>query len=466
MFDYAEKVLGKAIVSQGLKYVSGNPEENLPKILSLGEKIAKRPSDKETVEKVKAQVEDPNSNWHQFAITLLTRIDPNIRQKTAGNFFVDACLLGNPKQNELSEKYDINVPWAILIDPTAACNLKCVGCWAGEYNKKDALDYDTLNRVIGEAESLGIFFTIFSGGEPTVRKDDLVKLAEAHPDSVFLSFTNGTLIDDDFIKEIKRVGNLAFAVSVDGFKETTNARRGDKVYERALDAMERMRDAGVIFGYSTMYMNGNLDEVSSDEFVDLMVEKGCLFGWYFTYVPVGRDSNPSMMATPEERAQMYKRINEIRSTKPLFAIDFWNDGEFAHGCIAGGRRYLHINANGDVEPCAFVHYATCNIKNTSLFDALKSPLMMEYRRHQPFNENMLRPCPLIDNPEAMQEMVHASGAHSTQMGEPEEVDDFYNKIKPNSDKWAKKAGELWDKRQEEISEAARANEESATGAEK
>jgi hypothetical protein len=213
-----------------------------------------------------------------------------------------------------------------------------------------------------------------------------------------------------------------------------------------------------------MYMHGNIDEVGSNEFIDMMIEKGCLFGWYFTYVPVGRDSDPSMMATPEERAEMYRRVNEIRMTKPLFAIDFWNDGEYAHGCIAGARRYLHINANGDVEPCAFVHYATCNIKDTSLLDALKSPLMMEYRRHQPFNGNMLRPCPMIDNPEMIKEMVHASGAHSTQMGEPEDVDDLYNKVKPHSEEWAKKADELWDERQKEINGSAEAKKETATGA--
>jgi Radical SAM superfamily. len=461
--NYAEKILGKAIVSQGLKYVSGNPEENLPKILSLGEKIAIRQIDKENIRKIRQLMEDPNNNWRKFAITLLTRIDPHIREKTAGNFFVNACLLGNPTQYKLSEKYDINVPWAILIDPTAACNLKCVGCWAGEYNQKDALDYDTLNRVIGEAEELGIFFTIFSGGEPTVRKKDLIKLAEAHPDSVFLAFTNGTLIDDEFIKEVKRVGNLAFAVSIDGFEETTDARRGNKVYQRVMTAMEKMRDAGIIFGFSTTYMRGNIDEVSSDEFVDLMIEKGCIFGWYFTYVPVGRDADPTMMATPTERAKMYKRINEIRNTKPIFVLDFWNDGEYAYGCIAGGRRYLHINANGDVEPCAFVHYATCNIKDTSLLDALKSPLMMEYRRHQPFNENMLRPCPLIDNPEALQHMVHASGAHSTQMGDPEDIDEFYKKIKPHSDAWAKEAEELWKERQEKNKVSNENDEEVAAG---
>ena len=108
-------------------------------------------------------------------------------------------------------------------------------------------------------------------------------------------------------------------------------------------------------------------------------------------------------------------------TKPLFTLDFWNDGEYADGCIAGGRRYLHINANGDVEPCAFIHYSDSNIREKTLLEALQSPLFMEYHRGQPFNDNMLRPCPLLDNQGRLAEMVDASGAHSTDLQNPEDV---------------------------------------------
>jgi MoaA/NifB/PqqE/SkfB family radical SAM enzyme len=456
----ATKILGEAVLKQGLRYLGKDPEKNLPKILNWAQKIAIRKQDKETIESLKKHVLDPDNNWHKFAVTLLTRTDPHVAEKIGVNFFLNASLLGTPKQLELSEKYDINVPWAILIDPTAACNLRCVGCWAGEYKKSASLDYETLDRVIGEAEDLGIYFTIFSGGEPTVRKKDLIRLAEAHPDSVFLSFTNATLIDEPFIEEVKRVGNLAFAISIEGFEQTTDERRGKGVYKKVISAMEKLRNAGCIFGFSTTYKRGNIDEVSSDEFIDLMVEKGCVFGWYFTYVPVGRDADLDLMATPEERATMYKRINEIRATKPIFVLDFWNDGEAAMGCIAGGRRYLHINAHGDVEPCAFIHYATCNIKDTTLFEALKSPLMQAYRKRQPFNENMLRPCPMLDNPEQLREMVHEANAYSTQYDDPEPVDELADKLKPYSEKWGAEADEIWQKHLEEKqkTEVAAANQ--------
>lgn len=140
---------------------------------------------------------------------------------------------------------------------------------------------------------------------------------------------------------------------------------------------------------------------------------------------------------------MYRRIREIRENKPIFALDFWNDGEYVDGCIAGGRCYLHINAAGAVEPCAFIHYSNVNIHDVTLLAALKSPLFQAYRRRQPFNQNHLRPCPLLDNPEALQEMVKESAAKSTEMLAPEEVEDLCTKTAPAAAKWTPVAEKLW-----------------------
>ncbi len=126
-------------------------------------------------------------------------------------------------------------------------------------------------------------------------------------------------------------------------------------------------------------------------------------------------------------------------------MDFWNDGEFAGGCIAGGRQYLHINANGDIEPCAFIHYSDSNIREKSLLEAYKSPLFMQYHDNQPFNPNMLRPCPLLDNPEKLVMMVEASGAQSTEILHPEDVNDLTGKCSHAAKCWAETADRLWEK---------------------
>jgi len=213
-----------------------------------------------------------------------------------------------------------------------------------------------------------------------------------------------------------------------------------------------MKKHKLLFGYSTCYHRYNTESVGSDEFVDDMIAHGCRFAWNFTYIPVGKDAVTDLLATPEQREYMYHRVREIRATKPIFALDFWNDGEYVGGCIAGGRRYLHINAAGDVEPCAFIHYSNVNIHDVTLLEALQSPLFMAYRQGQPFNENLIRPCPLLDNPQALSKMVKVSNAKSTDMEAPEDVDVLTSKTKPAAEKWAPVADELWEKHLKEKEE--------------
>ncbi|MFR2950398.1 MAG: hypothetical protein ACLTKG_02955 [Collinsella intestinalis] len=128
-----------------------------------------------------------------------------------------------------------------------------------------------------------------------------------------------------------------------------------------------------------------------------MIEKGALFCWYFHYMPVGASSPASLKTTPEQRERMYHFVRDMRSKKELFTMDFQNDGEFVGGCIAGGRRYLHINAAGDVEPCVFIHYSNVNIHDVTLLEALKSPLFMKYYENKPFNDNHCG-LPMLENP--------------------------------------------------------------------
>ena len=181
-----------------------------------------------------------------------------------------------------------------------------------------------------------------------------------------------------------------------------------------------------------------------------MVSKGARFGWYFTYIPLGKDAQLDLLATPEQRTYMYRRVREIRETKPIFVLDFWNDGEYVQGCIAGGSSYLHINAAGDVEPCAFIHYSNMNIHDHSLIETLQQPLFKEYQSNQPFNENHLRPCPLLDNPEKLRMMVQRTGAHSTQLLDEEDVVTLTSKTEDISKQWAPQAEKLWEERNEKV----------------
>lgn len=162
-------------------------------------------------------------------------------------------------------------------------------------------------------------------------------------------------------------------------------------------------------------------------------------------MPVGNDASVELLPTPKQREEMYQRIRHYRATKPLFAMDFQNDAEYVGGCIAGGRRYLHINANGDVDPCVFIHYSDSNIREKSLLEVLQSPIMMAYHDNQPFNENMLRPCPMLENPEKLEMMVNQTKAHSTDLQSPETVEHLCPKCKNYASNWQETANRLWNK---------------------
>ena len=187
----------------------------------------------------------------------------------------------------------------------------------------------------------------------------------------------------------------------------------------------------------------NYKSITSDEYYQSLIDMGAFFIWYFHYMPVGNDAAPELLPDPEQREWVYHRIRKLRAEKPLFAMDFQHDAEYVGGCIAGGKRYLHINANGDVDPCVFIHYSNANIREVSLLDALRSPIFMAYHDNMPFNDNMLRPCPMLENPEFLRKMVAETGAHSTDPMSPESVEHLCAKCDQYAAHWKGKADELW-----------------------
>lgn len=444
------KTLKEIAVSKGLNialnYLDRDIEKNLPKLVDWAEKFDVQGSVKKELDAIKRTALVPGSNWHRYILNIWNNIDLDVIKTFFTNFIVYSNIEGKPKRLEVEKANDCNVPWAILLDPTAACNLKCTGCWASEYDAKASMDFDTLDSIVRQGKAMGTYMYIFTGGEPLVRKGDVIKLCEKHDDCQFMSFTNGTLIDEEFAQQMLRVKNFIPAISLEGFEEDTDARRGKGTFKAILRAMEILREHKLPFGASCCYTSQNTETIGSEEFFDFLIEQGCLFTWLFTYMPVGVDAVPDWMVTPEQREYMYRQIRKFRQTKPIFTMDFWNDGEYVDGCIAGGRCYLHINANGDIEPCAFIHYSDSNIHTNTLLDAYKAPLFQAYRKNQPFNCNMLRPCPLLDNPDKLVEMVVESGAFSTDLKDPEDVIDLTNKCRKTAESWAKTADLLWESR--------------------
>lgn len=427
-------------------YLESNPEENFPKLLELLRTADKTQSIKKQLDLFFEAEENKDGNWYRLIMKFLTETDDGVRRKAFENVVINGSLIGKRRQRMLEASYDCNIPWAILLDPTSACNLRCTGCWAAEYGNKLNLSLETWDSIIEQGKEMGVYVFIYSGGEPLIRKRDIIRMCEKHSDCMFLAFTNGTLIDEEFADEMLRVKNFVPAISVEGYEEETDSRRGAGCYAAVVKAMKILKERNLIFGASCCYTKTNTAVIGSEAYFDDLIEKGAMFAWFFTYIPVGVDAGVDLAATPEQREFMYHQIRAFRDTKPLFTMDFWNDGEFVNGCVAGGRAYLHINANGDVEPCAFIHYSDSNVAEKTILEACQSPLFMEYRRNQPFNENMMRPCPLLDNPEKLEAMVEQSGAHSTDLQNPENVHHLCGKCREISEKWSQTADVLWEKR--------------------
>ena len=446
----AERAAFGAAIDMTINAVRGKgPDkmaENALKLVNMAQPLLKDRYPAEVFDSVRSFVADPNGKWMEFAYRTINELDPHVLKMNVLNLVYEGMLTGYNYVCELREKYDCNMPWILLFDPTSACNLHCTGCWSAEYGNRLNLSYEEMDKLVTEGEELGIHWYMMTGGEPMCRKADILKLAAAHQSSVFHLFTNGTLIDEAFCKEVQKVGNMAFFISVEGFEETNDGRRGEGVYNKVMHAMDLMKEYGLLFGTSICYTSVNYKTVTSDAFLDSLIEHGVRFNWYFHYMPIGAGASVNLMLNQEQREYMIHRVREIRGYtggKPIFCIDFQNDGEYIDGCIAGGRQYAHINPNGDVEPCVFIHYSNANIHDKSLLECLQQPLFKEYYKGQPFNENHLRPCPMLENPELLGEMVKRSGAHSTDLEQIEAPEDVFRRCRPYADQWTPTANRLW-----------------------
>jgi MoaA/NifB/PqqE/SkfB family radical SAM enzyme len=337
------------------------------------------------------------------------------------------------------------IPRDLLIDPTSRCNLKCKGCWAVDYKKNKDLSYEKLDEILTEAQKIGVIDILMTGGEPLMRKNDILKLAAKHRQLTFGIFTNGTLIDAYFADEMARLGNLNVFVSIEGFREETDFRRGSGTYDKVIAAMDILKQREIGFGFSACYHSKNYETIASDAFLDFMREKGAWFGWLFNYIPIGSDADISLCCTAEQRAYVMQKIDAYGRKNQFTMIDFANSGHKAYGCVGAGTGFAHINANGDLEPCAFCHYSDSNIHNMSLTQALQSPFFRKFRSIKPFSDNFLRPCPMVDVPNAIEYLTNGDSVRSTHLNHPESGAELAAKTRPFANDWEIVANDLYEK---------------------
>ena len=297
--------------------------------------------------------------------------------------FAAASKAASKKRREAEDAGE-HIPSYLIASITSACNLHCAGCYSRcNHATVDAAPVSQLTdeewlRIFDEADELGISFILLAGGEPMLRRD-IIEAAGKRPNILFPIFTNGTFMDKRYFELFDRCRNLIPVMSIEGEKEITDARRGKGVYDRLIANMDEFHRRGLIFGASVTMTTENLREVSSDAFLKKLSDRGCRVVIFVEFVPV-TDESRELAPGDAEREYLRSEIARLREEHPeMVYISFPGDEKSSGGCVAAGRGFFHINSHGGAEPCPFSPYSDVNIKNSSLREAMHSPLFTALR---------------------------------------------------------------------------------------
>jgi len=318
------------------------------------------------------------------------------------------------KRRAASEKNGQHIPPFLIASITSSCNLHCTGCYA-RHNQAccDAAPVDQLTSdewldIFHEARELGISFILLAGGEPMLR-EDIIRAAGSVPEILFPIFTNGTMIDEAYIRLFDQYRNLIPIFSIEGHQQKTDERRGAGVYERLVSAMNRMQENHLIYGASVTVTKENLGEVSSCGFVEDLRKRGCKAVVFVEYVPVSEDTQ-ALAPGEEERAYLDGRLLELRSKyEDMLFVAFPGDEKSSGGCLAAGRGFFHINSHGGAEPCPFSPYSDINVRDTSLQEALNSRLFTALRSGDMLTGNHSGGCVLFEKRRRVEAILEAGG---------------------------------------------------------
>lgn len=443
LMEKAESQAYKTVSHLIVKLLDSCSDSTLLQLTSLAKKLT---ADEEVLSAIRAierMLANPLDSSRQLFKRVMNYLSYENKQNLFYALFNNAWFEGREKKRKIEEELGFWPPFVLILSPTLNCNLRCKGCYTLGYGMKHELPYEIVDRILTECEGLGIYLITVLGGEP-LAYPHLFRMIEEHPKLLFQVYTNGTMIDRSIAQRF-RADNVIVIISIEGHEGDTDAWRGKGVYNRIMEAFDLLTDEHVIVGSSATVTSRNIEVASGEPFVDFMIEKGSLIQMYFLYMPVNGRSDFSLLVTPEQRDLLRRRVIEYRKTKPLFFVDFWNDGPNVGGCIAGGRKYLHINAKGDIEPCVYTHIATHNIRNSSIREALASELFQAIRTRQPYSSNHLKPCMILDNPEVMRTIIRQVKPYYTHPG----ADEIYSLRACELDEYAQTYSEYIDKIWEE-----------------
>ncbi len=379
---------------------------------------------KGTEQELARRVEGANA-FFEMVKRNLPHYSKSTQKNLCFNMYYNAITSGEDIREEYFKRNGEYPPFFLAISPSMACDLRCFGCYAWKYPKEKSLSKEKVQEIITEAkEKMGIYFFTITGGEPTFWQP-LEEIVRENSDCFFHIYTHGMNIDEEMATRWAEYGNIHPSISIEGNAELTDARRGEGSYKKITESMERLRDKGVLFGFSITHTTLNHEVVCTGEYMDEMIRLGASYGWFFQYQPIGKEPDLSLCPTAEQRLARRDAVLQFRREKPILTYDFWNDGDSCEGCIAWGRKYLHITAQGLVEPCVFVHFATDSIHDKTLEECINSDCFKEARCRQPFTNDLRSPCPQIDQPHELKDLVEKYNMKPTHEGAEKIVTDLH-----------------------------------------
>ncbi|PKM94023.1 MAG: radical SAM protein [Firmicutes bacterium HGW-Firmicutes-1] len=303
-------------------------------------------------------------------------------RKPAFSKFIVKNLLWQSTAEKLRaewEKKGYHIPAFLIASITSQCNLTCTGCYDRINSSKCTQELTTQRwlEVFTEAKELGISFILIAGGEPFIR-EDLLKLLGKIPEIIFPIFTNGTHIDEHTIHILEGSRNLIPIISLEGYENDTDARRGEGIYQTILQGMDALSHKNIFFGTSITVTCENFDLVTSTEFVNNFIQKGCKSFLYVEYVPIDGKTE-HLEISSSQRLKLAKVLLQLRENYASLFISFPGDENQMGGCLSSGRGFVHINASGDLEPCPFSPYSDVNLFQINLKEALQSKFLKSIR---------------------------------------------------------------------------------------
>ncbi len=314
---------------------------------------------------------------------------------------------------QLYKTENLVVPPLLILSPTMQCNLSCAGCYSREYSQDNEMNLEEINSLFTQSKELGISFFVITGGEPLLRRG-LIDLLAEHPDVIFFLFTNSIQINPAWAKNIKNLSHIIPILSIEGNEKQTDQRRAKGTYQQVMNSMAYLKTAGIFFGFSIMVTSRNLAAIGEEAFIDSMIAKGCRIGYYVGYVPSAKDADISLVPSKEQQKWLHQRIVTYQRGKSIIIIHMPDDEYDLGGtCMAAGKGFLHINAQGYVEPCPFAHLASDSVRTTSLKKVLQSPFFKYIRDHSELLTQPQMGCALFERRKELNAIAKKFGAKPT-----------------------------------------------------